>query len=579
MFERSAFLLITFFASAMIAQERLPEQYFRSPIDTIIILAGNFGELRAGHFHAGIDIKTGNKEGMPVHAVADGYVSRVKISSFGYGKVIYITHPNGFVSVYGHLSSFRDPLGTYVRNQQYAQKKFEIELFPKPGEFPLKKGEIIAFSGNTGNTLGPHLHFEIRKENTEKAINPLLFGIPVKDNKKPQIKKLKIYPADESAIINGVNQAREYAVKITKNGYVIDSSGMIRLSGNIYFGLNAFDTENAIGGRNGVFSVELQVNKHRVYLHEMDSIGFDETIAINSFIDYPYYLKTGEFFQRSYVEPNNKLGVYRNVVNNGIVNFKNDSIYVIHYILKDFSGNTSELSFIVQSYKSKIHTAWAQEKSPIFHCQEENKFSTNNFKLNIPANSLYSDISFQYHASSSISKSDFSEIHHVHVPNVPLYHFLQISIKPYPTNDSIKKHLFIARIKRNGKREYAGGEWENDFITTKAQGFGDYVVTADTIAPVIKRMNSTHNKHIAQLKSLEFKITDDFSGIESFNATIDGKWILMEYDYKNNKLTYTIDTSSLHSPFDPGIKRHLFKLVVSDKAGNNRIFTSILTDF
>jgi murein DD-endopeptidase MepM/ murein hydrolase activator NlpD len=226
MLEKIAILLSTLLSHLSSAQEPLPQNYFRSPIDTAILLAGNFGELRPNHFHAGIDIKTNNREGMPVHAAAEGFVSRIKISSFGYGKVIYVTHPNGFVTVYGHLRSFNDTIGTYIKRQQYAQKTFEIEVFPKSTEFPVKKGEVIAFSGNTGNSGGPHIHFEIRDEKSEKAINPLLFGLPVTDNKKPQVTRVKIYPGDADGLINGVNKEMEFRVKITKQGYLFRIGGI-----------------------------------------------------------------------------------------------------------------------------------------------------------------------------------------------------------------------------------------------------------------------------------------------------------------------------------------------------------------
>jgi hypothetical protein len=326
MMPKTLLLMALFLPPFIWAQEEFPKNYFRSPVDTIIVLAGNFAELRPNHFHGGLDIKTGNKERMPIHAVADGYVSRIKVSSFGYGRVIYITHPNGFVSVYAHNSSFNDAIGTYVKDRQYLQMRFEIELFPKPGELPVKQGEVISLSGNTGQSSGPHLHFEIRDEKTEKAINPLLFGLPVKDNVKPQLTKIKIYPADENGTVNGSGKSVECAVKAGKGGYVLAIADTLVLSGNIYFGLEGYDSETHRAGKNGLYSIELQLNNSRIFYCEMNKIGFDETRCMNTYIDYPAYIKAGKFIHRSYVEQNNKLGIYKDVINKGVVEFNSENI-------------------------------------------------------------------------------------------------------------------------------------------------------------------------------------------------------------------------------------------------------------
>jgi len=560
------------------AQEQYPKNYFRSPIDTSIVLAGNFAELRPNHFHMGIDIKTNNHEGMPVHAAADGYVSRVKFSSFGYGKVLYVTHPNGYVSVYGHLSSFNDSIGVYMKTRQYASKTVELELFPKPNELPVKKGEVIAYSGNTGNSGGPHIHFEIREEKTEKATNPLLWGFEVKDNKKPQVTRVKIYPADENARVNGKNEALELQVNQGKQGFTTSAKEPVLVSGPIYFGLQAFDTETYGGGKNGVYSIELWVNKKLIYHHEMDKIGFDEMRTINSFIELPEYQKTGKLIQRSYVEPNNRLQIYKFVSNRGVINFNTDSTYKVEYILKDIEGNTTTVKFPVKSVPTDASTKTSDSTgcSSFFSYDKKNSYHTSDFMIDMPENVLYNNICFIYSSSLTNTKGYYSNLHHVHAATLPVNDFFTISIKSKPVPDSLKKHLFIAKIHPGGRKEYIGGEWHDDLLTAKTKEFGDYAICADTVAPVIIPVNINPGKKIGAQKSIELKITDNLSGLAHYEAYLDGNWILMDYEYKQNKLFYIIDRSKQYNPFNKQDEKHLFKLQATDKAGNTRVYKTTL---
>jgi len=267
------FLLFTFLS---FSQEKYPKNYFRNPLDIPIFLSGSFGELRSNHFHAGIDIKTQGKEGLNVFAVADGYVSRIKVQQYGYGKAIYITHPNGFTSVYGHLSKFNDEIEEYVRGIQYKKENYQTgNLFFKEDKFPVKKGEIIAFSGDTGGSGGPHLHFEIRNTKTENVINPLLFGIEVKDTRMPTIQSLKVYALSADARINQQKKSFQIPLKDLGNGKY--NADRILASGTIGFGINVFDRFNGVPNKNGIFSLEMTLNGKRFYYHDVESFSFSES--------------------------------------------------------------------------------------------------------------------------------------------------------------------------------------------------------------------------------------------------------------------------------------------------------------
>jgi hypothetical protein len=272
--------------------DKYPKDYFRSPLDIPLFLAGNFGELRPNHFHAGIDIKTESVEGKNIYAAAEGYVSRIKIATNGYGKVIYITHPNGYVTTYAHLQRFSDKIEEYVKKQQYHKEKFEIELFPGKKQLPVEKGEVIALSGNTGGSGGPHLHFEIRDEKTEIAINPLLFGFDIKDDIKPVIKNIAIYPLNDSSYVNGVNKEKYIDLAGSEGKYRI-TGGPYTVSGEIGFSVEANDYLNGSSNKCGLFSVELLLDSNRIYYHEIEQIAFSESRYINSHVDYKKARETG----------------------------------------------------------------------------------------------------------------------------------------------------------------------------------------------------------------------------------------------------------------------------------------------
>ena len=325
-------------------------------MDIRLLLSGTFGEIRANHFHSGIDIKTGGVEGAAVYAIADGYVSRIKVSAFGYGKAIYVTHPNGYVSVYGHLNRYNKTIGDYVRSEQYRQENFEIELFPAEGTLPVRKGEIIAYSGNSGSSGGPHLHFEIRDGATQKIINPLLFGYEVKDIYKPKITSIKIYPEDASSRVNGSGKSIRYLVEGWGTEHRLANSPVIRLSGNISFAIQVHDQQNDTDNKNGPYSVTLFIDSVEVFRFKMEIFAFDETRYVNSMLDYEEYVRNNVRLQRTKIDPGNKLGIYDEVMNKGVFRFNDTLTHLLRYEVSDVAGNIASLSFRVNLKKSRVQS-------------------------------------------------------------------------------------------------------------------------------------------------------------------------------------------------------------------------------
>ena len=308
-------LLITFFCNS---QEKYPQDYFRSPLDIPIQLSGNFGELRPNHFHAGFDIKTQQKEGLNIYAVADGYVSRIKISIYGYGKAIYITHPNGYTSVYGHLQKASGTIQDKIIELQYDQKSYEIEAFFKPNEILVTKGQVIAISGNTGGSEGPHLHFEFRENKTENALNPLLFGLNVKDTKKPAVSSLMVYPIDNESVVN--SSKRPIALNLTLQADGTYVSEKVLASGKIGFGITTSDYDDVSFNNNGTYKTQVSDNGKTIFSYEFDKIAFEEARFINAFIDYDRYKKMRNRVQKLFMKNEYNLANIKSNINNGILN-------------------------------------------------------------------------------------------------------------------------------------------------------------------------------------------------------------------------------------------------------------------
>jgi hypothetical protein len=566
------FILLTLFVPIfLLAQNKYPTDYFIPPLDIDLKLAGTFGELRSNHFHSGIDIKTGEVEGLEIHTVADGYVSRIKISSGGYGNALYITHPNGYVSVYGHLQRFNKTLETYTRKAQYRRESFSVDLFPSKDKLKVKKGEIIAWSGNSGSSSGPHLHFEIREEGSQKPVNPLLFGIQVTDITMPKINLIKIYPFDRTTSINGKNRPIEIYAQRSGNRYVLNKKDTIEISGKVFFGIHTFDPFNGGQNVNGVFSIQLQVDDKEVYSHCLEKFSFAETRYINSLIDYKEYKQLKRRVQKSYIQPNNRLNIYENVINRGIVSFADDETHKITYIVKDAKGNEAKLSFFV---KSKLpennvdNSKLKKSNGELFNYTGTNSFKTDEVQLEIPGKALYDTIFFQYKVLPKTHEA-LTPLYQIHYDYEPLHASGSLAIKVDSLEPGLQDKALIAKISEKGKPSCAGGKWENGFIKTNIREFGNYCVMLDTIPPIISPLNIKNGKNISKQTTIRIRIKDSFSGIKSYRGTLNEKWVLMEYDAKRSLLTYHFDEKLLTG-------KNTFKIMVTDAMGNASSYTANL---
>lgn len=556
--------LFQVFNMLIFAQAPYPADYFCSPLKCDLTLVGNFGEIRPNHLHAGFDIKTNGKEGMPIYAVADGYVSRIKIGPKGYGKALYINHPNGYTSVYAHLQSFNGVIGAKAKNIQYSKESFEVDSVLNINELYVKKGDLIALSGNTGSSEGPHLHFEIRDTKTEAPINPYFFGYTVEDNVKPRITGLVIYPVGKMASVNG-KQLPKKIIPLSNNlGYYFNKSDSVTVHGDIGFGIECFDTETGSSNKNSVFSIEVQSRGKRIYYSELEKVSFENSRYVNAHIDYAEKQKHNAKIQKLFLSKNNHLGIYKEVVNNGVVNFTDDVAHWIKFIVKDFAGNTTELILKVKA-TSKSNVKVLAENSALlcFDCFKDNQYKKEDIEINVQANSLYDDLDFKIQRLPAL-KGTYSALYHIQDDRTPLQKAYSLSIKADKLPGSLQSKAFLISINAKGKRIYEGGSYSNSWVSTQTKVFGNFAIAVDTIAPVIKpvfKVIDKTNVDLRKLKQVSFKATDNLSGIKKYRATIDGGWVLCEYDFKKDLMIIELDANLKAG-------KHTLKLEVTDEKNN-----------
>jgi hypothetical protein len=571
MIKKLTTIIILFTPLFVLTQENYPQSYFISPLDIPLNLSGTFGELRADHFHSGIDIRTGEVEGLKVYAIADGYISRINVSSGGYGKALYITHPNGYVSVYGHLQRFEGVAANYVKSEQYRRESFEVDLYPETGRFKITKGEVIALSGDSGGSGGPHLHFEIRDASTEKPINPLLFGYKIADISSPVIYLLKIYCADSKSLIRNKKSDLEINVVGSNGLYKLTGSDTLLIYGKVYLGIQTIDLFNNGNNKNGVYSISLMIDSNIVFQQHMKTFSFDETRYINSLIDYPERIRNNRWIQKSFIQPNNRLSIYSHIVDNGIIEFDDNRVHKMIYKVTDAAGNESSLKFHIKGSELKADSVTnntLSENIRVFSYKQHNRFETENFFFEVPGDALYDTLIFTYALLPAI-KNSVSAVHKFHNNLTPLHNYCDLAIRPDSLPLKIQSKALIIKLDDEKGFVSTGGEFSDGYIKTKIREFGNYCVAIDTIAPLITPVNITNKKSITQQSTLKVKITDELSGIAAYRGRLNGKWILMDYDAKNDLLTYIFDDLLVRG-------ENIFELTVTDKKNNTSNYQSKL---
>ncbi len=536
-----------------------PQGYFRNPLNIAPDASGTFGELRSTHFHAGDDYRTQQKIGLPLHAAAEGFVARVRVQIGGGGNSVYIDHPNGYTTVYLHMDKFNDALTNIIRAEQYKQQRFDVDITLQAGQVKLTKGQYIGNAGNTGGSAGPHLHFEIRDTKTQHPLNPQLFGLRFTDNYTPTISGLTVYDL-QGQIFNEHTPRRHQQIKALGTGrYSLASAAPIPVNGKFGLGINTIDRHRAGGFQNGVYSIELFLDGKPISTVVFEELDFNTGRAIHSYIDYPYWKLSKNKVQKSFKDPGNPIALFKLLDNQGIIALNDWEVHHVKYVVKDINGNCSELDFTVrnsESYQPKTTPLQGE----LFAYNKVNSFTSTHVKVDMPIGALYTDMDFTYHESNPTANA-YSNVHHIANNLTPLFTTYQLRIKPTHLPPHLENKALLASVQSGAE----GGKFENGWVTVNTRNLGSFYVAVDTIPPTITARNLTNGKNVAAQSKIDFTISDNFSGIQSFNGYIDDKWVLMEYDSKNRHLWHR---------FEPALTKgtHTFRLVVKDWKDNEKVY-------
>ncbi|RYZ86637.1 MAG: M23 family metallopeptidase, partial [Proteobacteria bacterium] len=551
------FLLLSLLYAPIYAQDVYPRDFFRSPLDIPLQLSGNFGELRSNHFHAGFDFRTQQKEGLNVYASGDGYISRIKISPYGYGKAIYIDHPNGFTTVYGHLKSGSSAIEKYIQQHQYKEESFEVEIFPKPGEIPVIKGDVIALSGNTGGSEGPHLHFEIRHTKTEKIINPLFFGFDniILDHKKPVLQTLLAYPVGSSSEVNGTKSP--IVVNMTRSEEGSFLADKITANGKIGFGITAYDQSDYSPGKNGVYKVENYVNGKLAYGYEFNTFAFDESRYINSLIDYPRFRKTGQRVQRLFRKQPTEFSLIKTDASNGIIAVEPNMNQVSRIEVSDFYGNIVVVNVPVE-YAIPVAEVIPDEKPSgyLVSATKDTNLEKGNFSVFIPAKVFYEDVYMTFDVAGNVMTFGNDDI--------PVHSNFTVSIDDKTISESDREKTFIASI--SGSRlSYNSTRRKGSTFATYTKNLGSFKLAKDSDAPKISLVKKIEGKTVTD-GYVSLSISDALSGVKELDGYLNGHWVLFEYDYKTRRITHWFSTDDFVVD-----GRNELKVTAIDNVGNSAI--------
>jgi len=504
---------------------------FISPVDHTIRLAGSFGELRSNHFHAGIDIKSKTgEEGDLIRATASGFVSRIKIQRGGYGQVLYIDHPNGYTSVYAHLRDFADTLRQFINDKQFENRSYEIDIYPEPNRFTFNQGEVIGLMGNTGRSYGPHLHFEIRKTDTEVPENPYLHGLGPDDTRAPLIYAVEAHGLDND---HQKIWSKVHSVNSKENSVVHTFSVPAWRAG---FAIQTFDLMNGASNKNGIYTIEMFVDDSLYYSHKMDRVGFDVSRYINSHIDYESKKKNNRTLTKCYVSPGNKLSFYPSIPNNGEIKLYKEKARKIDFVIKDFMGNTNTYSCFVKRRDAKEGEIKAKTFQKYLKYGEVSNVKLGSCRFVFPENSLDKNTYVTYDEAFSNSQFSFK----INTSSDPLFSYPGVSIPLMGIDSNYYDKVVLVS---DGKISY-GGHVENDSLRVRIGQFGEYAVHIDTIPPTIEV--GSFLKNAVGKPFFRFAIYDNYeckgyAEDVKYDVFIDGEWVIASLKAIGNVLIVPLD--------------------------------------
>lgn len=534
-----------------------PQGYFRWPLNLAPEIVANLGELRPNHWHMGLDVRTNQKVDQLVYAAAEGYVAYMGIRPLSFGRFIIINHPNGLSTLYGHLNDFAPELEKYATEQQYKQQSWAVELSIPPGMFPVKKGSFIAYSGTTGGSQGPHVHFEIRDTKSGQCLNPLLFGFPLQDNVPPTISRLAMY--DRSSTIYST-KPQFFPVKKTATGYVLTRPAIIKTGERkISFAIDAFDRISGSGNQDGIYSAWLYLDDHLVNGFVLDSIGYEQTGYLNAQIDYTLRFNGGPFVQHLSRLPGNTSSVYHPAGAQGVILLEDTSLHAIRIEVKDAYQNLSVLNFTVQLDEKLVTEPVASSPVKPFIPNYVNILERPGFEMYLPENCLYDTVYPVYYRTPSAVSNAISAIHQVNTPAIPVEGRLVVRIKPDQAVPANWRDRMVIQRSYRTSRETRKASWNDQWLSAEFGDFGNFQAFADLVPPNLNELGKGDTVNLSPANRIVFTPTDNF-GIKSFRAELDGQWLRFTND-KGRSWIYVFDE---RCPY--GV--HQLKVQVEDLAGN-----------
>lgn len=532
-----------------------PQNYFRNPLGIPMQLSGNFGELRSNHFHMGLDLRTQQKENLPVYAAADGYIYRIKIEPFGYGRAIYIKHPNGYTTVYAHLNDFYDTLNNYIKAKQYREEKWEQDFLLQPGMFTVNKGQFIAWSGNTGGSGGPHLHFEVR-DAKENSLNPLLFDMPVKDVLPPYIYGLFMYNRNLSTYLQ---KPQSIAIKGSKGFYNTQQPIVETGSNQISFGISTEDITNSSSFRFGIYSAELWMDSSMQCTFLLNDFSYNDTRYINACIDYPLKENGGPLVQHLSQLPGNRLPIFSSRAGNGILHLTDTFSHSIEIVVKDVAGNISMLPFYVRYNPALATTYPTTAATDVLVPNRINNTANYSIQKSFNTKSLYDTVYYQ----ETIVLAN-NRLSNMHIPDsicssIPVHQPYNVAVKATTViNDALLPKALL-QLKDQHGTVTTKGEWQNGWLTGSFNRMGAIQIIIDTTPPVVEPVQWKDSSRFNNQKNLFLKVTDDAAGIAAFRATLDGQWLM--FSRKSNYFIYNFDEHCSNG-------WHTLQVTAQDASGN-----------
>lgn len=551
-------ILAGIFLFAGITNNTAEAQQLRKPMDIPVLLSGNFGELRSNHFHSGIDFKTQGVEGKPIHSVQDGYVSRISVSPWGYGNGLYITHPDGTTTVYGHLQKFSQKITTYLKEKQYEQESFNVNLSLTPDELPVKEGELVALSGNTGSSGGPHLHFEVRDTETEEPMDPIeYYKDLIKDTQAPKIQGVMVYSMPGKGVVNGSRRKLELKPVTAKNGKQT-LTGKIEAWGEIGLAVKGYDYMDNTSNIYGIKDITLTADSQVIFHSNLDRFAFDESRYLNSFTDFEEWKEHRSFYIKSFVDPGNRLRFIESL-NRGILTIDEPRTYHLTYQLADAFGNTTQLSIRIEGKEQPIPEI-DTENTELFHWWSDNRFGAKGIRLTIPKGNLYDDLYFRYSVKEDSTALGATYI--LHNKPVAFHKSAKLSLRLQTDTLENKQQYGIVRL-QNGRRSWTGGVYRNGWVDADIKETGSYTLGQDLVPPTITPLNPAT---WVSKQAIALRLSDNLSGVQTYRGEIDGQYVLFEMNSKS-VITYHFDKERLTRG------KHTLKLVVTDACGNQSTYT------